>query len=303
MGAHSRLLVRARPAGLLLYLSALALACAALKLGGTRPASAQAITEFPLPMPGSRPLGITAGPDGALWFAEYRGQQIATATSTATVMATASPTATTTVPDAFEPDDSPAQARPLRLDGGLQQHSFHTPGHNDWVSFSLSAGEQVRLLTGGSPCDTFLALRSRWQDHPRGGPRQRPESNVPHSTHRFGIRYASGPGAALRSGTGYLRELWPGWHHCSRGYQPDAYRCGHPDPHGRSTGHRWRLLSRGTAGPAGCPGDLGPPVRDAGYPVGGRLPGRVHYPLKPGPGVSTLGPPATSGLTVGRRLN
>jgi virginiamycin B lyase len=34
------------------------------------PASAEAIDEFPLPTPGSCPGGITAGPDGALWFTE-----------------------------------------------------------------------------------------------------------------------------------------------------------------------------------------------------------------------------------------
>jgi virginiamycin B lyase len=34
------------------------------------PAAAAAIDEFPLPTPGSCPGGITAGPDGALWFTE-----------------------------------------------------------------------------------------------------------------------------------------------------------------------------------------------------------------------------------------
>jgi streptogramin lyase len=36
-----------------------------------RPAAAQSITEFPLPVAGSVPFGIAAGPDGALWFTEY----------------------------------------------------------------------------------------------------------------------------------------------------------------------------------------------------------------------------------------
>jgi virginiamycin B lyase len=31
---------------------------------------AQTISEFPIPTPGSAPAGITAGPDGALWFTE-----------------------------------------------------------------------------------------------------------------------------------------------------------------------------------------------------------------------------------------
>jgi streptogramin lyase len=33
-------------------------------------ASGQIITEFPIPTPNSDPIGIVAGPDGALWFAE-----------------------------------------------------------------------------------------------------------------------------------------------------------------------------------------------------------------------------------------
>ncbi|MEI9982065.1 MAG: hypothetical protein WDN69_01900 [Aliidongia sp.] len=37
-------------------------------LGATQ-AGAQSITEFPIPTPGLLPAGITAGPDGALWFA------------------------------------------------------------------------------------------------------------------------------------------------------------------------------------------------------------------------------------------
>src|SRR5438477_9334091 len=34
------------------------------------------ITEFPLPAAGSVPLVITPGPDGNLWFTEYRGGRI-----------------------------------------------------------------------------------------------------------------------------------------------------------------------------------------------------------------------------------
>jgi streptogramin lyase len=33
-------------------------------------AKAGTIKEFPLPTPGSQPIGITAGPDGNLWFTE-----------------------------------------------------------------------------------------------------------------------------------------------------------------------------------------------------------------------------------------
>jgi streptogramin lyase len=34
------------------------------------------VTEFPLPTANSIPAGITAGPDGNLWFTEFNGNQI-----------------------------------------------------------------------------------------------------------------------------------------------------------------------------------------------------------------------------------
>lgn len=34
------------------------------------------ITEFPIPTPNSGPVGITSGPDGALWFVQIMGNRI-----------------------------------------------------------------------------------------------------------------------------------------------------------------------------------------------------------------------------------
>ena len=34
-----------------------------------------AITEFPVPTPTADPIGITAGPDGNLWFTEFGSRQ------------------------------------------------------------------------------------------------------------------------------------------------------------------------------------------------------------------------------------
>jgi hypothetical protein len=45
-------------------------------VGLARLAGAATITEFPLPTPNSGPSGITAGPDGALWFSEETGNKI-----------------------------------------------------------------------------------------------------------------------------------------------------------------------------------------------------------------------------------
>ncbi len=85
----------------------------------------------------------------------------------AAVLATqALPMATVTVslarsqiaPDAFEPDDSPATARELELNGVPQQHTIHVPGDRDWVRFSVQGGARVRLFTRGELCDTVLTL-------------------------------------------------------------------------------------------------------------------------------------------------
>jgi hypothetical protein len=63
-----------------------------------------------------------------------------------------------TLPDEFEPDNSPAQAKPLTLDGWLQVHSLHAPGDVDWVSFSLVAGQRLHIFTSSPTCDTVLTI-------------------------------------------------------------------------------------------------------------------------------------------------
>ena len=40
-----------------------------------------AFTEYPIPTAGSNPIGITAGPDGALWFTEGGGNKIGRVTT------------------------------------------------------------------------------------------------------------------------------------------------------------------------------------------------------------------------------
>ena len=60
---------------------AVALAC----FGLAGPLAAQTITEFPIPTAGSYPGGITAGPDGNLWFAEGTAQKIGRITTAGVV--------------------------------------------------------------------------------------------------------------------------------------------------------------------------------------------------------------------------
>jgi hypothetical protein len=53
------------------------LAALLLSLSATMSAQQVAIIEHPVPTADSRPYGITAGPDGALWFTEGEGNKIA----------------------------------------------------------------------------------------------------------------------------------------------------------------------------------------------------------------------------------
>jgi streptogramin lyase len=48
-------------------------------------AAAQTYTEFPIPTASSQPYGITAGPDGALWFTEALGNKIGRITTAGTI--------------------------------------------------------------------------------------------------------------------------------------------------------------------------------------------------------------------------
>jgi hypothetical protein len=60
-------------------------------------------------------------------------------------------------PDANEPDGSPAEARPLPLDGSLQPHSIHVAGDEDWVTLAVQPNTALRIATSGA-CDKVLTL-------------------------------------------------------------------------------------------------------------------------------------------------
>jgi streptogramin lyase len=67
------------------------LLAAALLVPGV--AAAATITEFRTPTPASAPLGITSGPDGALWFTEGLGNKIGRITIAGSVTEFPVPTA------------------------------------------------------------------------------------------------------------------------------------------------------------------------------------------------------------------
>jgi virginiamycin B lyase len=53
----------------------------------------QVFTEYTIPTAGSAPSGITAGPDGALWFTESAGNKIGRITTSGTITELTVPTA------------------------------------------------------------------------------------------------------------------------------------------------------------------------------------------------------------------
>jgi serine/threonine protein kinase/sugar lactone lactonase YvrE len=61
--------------------------------GGSHAYLAGSITEFPVPTSGSGPWGITAGPGGNLWFAEYNGNKIGRISPSGTITEFPVPTA------------------------------------------------------------------------------------------------------------------------------------------------------------------------------------------------------------------
>jgi virginiamycin B lyase len=68
-----------------LLLRAMLSATAACGCGFTDQAGAQTVSEFAVPTANSKPEGIAAGPDGALWFTENAGSKIGRITTTGTI--------------------------------------------------------------------------------------------------------------------------------------------------------------------------------------------------------------------------
>ncbi len=91
-----------------------------------------------------------------------------TRTSTPTPSSTRTPTPTGTAtptqiplegPDAYEPDDTPAQASDIVMDDVPQAHTFHSAGDLDWARFPATGGDSYEIETmpvGAS--DTILAV-------------------------------------------------------------------------------------------------------------------------------------------------
>lgn len=63
-------------------------------------------------------------------------------------------------PDAYEPDDTYSQARPITKDGEPQQHNFHRAGDEDWLTFDGTIGKEYVIESSnlGSGANTYLYL-------------------------------------------------------------------------------------------------------------------------------------------------
>jgi hypothetical protein len=103
----------------------------------------------------------------SIWTATATATRTPTRTSTGTVApigtSTSTPTATATVgagPDAYEPDNSCAQARLFTVNGAPQPHTFHVDTDEDWVGFMAVAGRRYAIETFdlGPIADTYMYL-------------------------------------------------------------------------------------------------------------------------------------------------
>ena len=63
-------------------------------------------------------------------------------------------------PDAYEPDDTPANAKQIPTDGTIQTHNFDKAGDVDWIKFDAIEGKTYTIdtLNLGSNCNTVIEL-------------------------------------------------------------------------------------------------------------------------------------------------
>lgn len=109
-------------------------------------------------VPTATPTATNTPPDAAT--------STPTATATATATATETPTATATQPssnagDAYEADNSCAQAKAIATDGSVQMRTFHAAGDADWVRFDVIKDARYLIevqVPAGSSADSALEI-------------------------------------------------------------------------------------------------------------------------------------------------
>ncbi|MDD5558472.1 hypothetical protein [Candidatus Methylomirabilis sp.] len=113
------------------------LALALCYVGLVGAAGAATITEFPVTTVSSQPLGITAGPDGALWFTEYAGNKIGRITTAGTITEFSIPT---------------GSSQPVGITAGPDGALWFTEFAGNKIGRITTAGTitEFSLSTGGS---------------------------------------------------------------------------------------------------------------------------------------------------------
>ncbi|VUZ85564.1 Virginiamycin B lyase [Candidatus Methylomirabilis lanthanidiphila] len=136
------------------------------------PAGAATIAEFPIPTVESHPLGITLGPDGALWFTEVDGPKIGRITTAGTITEFPLPTGSyepghiTAGPDGalwFTEVFSNKIGR-ITTAGTITEFPVPTPGTPNDITlgpdgalwFTDGLGNQIRRITGSGTITGFL---------------------------------------------------------------------------------------------------------------------------------------------------
>ena len=121
--------------------------------------TAGAVTEFPIPTPGSDTCGITAGPDGNLWFTERFGNNIGRITPAGRIAEFPIPTAGSASEGiALGPDGNLWFAETLGDKiGRVSQIPTAVPALSDWgmviLAALFAAGGLHRLGAFARPAD------------------------------------------------------------------------------------------------------------------------------------------------------
>lgn len=104
-------------------------------------------------------ISLTAPATAGIYYYGACVTEVSGESSTSNNCSTAVAITVTTppVPDAYEEDDSSAQAKSINL-GETQSRSIHDIGDNDWVEFTLTEQTAVTIETNGLSGDTELWL-------------------------------------------------------------------------------------------------------------------------------------------------
>ncbi len=88
--------------------------------------------------------------------------------ATPTFTPTATPTVNAAHADAFEVDDTCAQAKPIAADGNPQQRTFHRAGDVDWIRFTAQANRTyvIQVENVGPKADAVVFLYNSCADAP-----------------------------------------------------------------------------------------------------------------------------------------